>query len=99
MKRRFPPVAAAALAGRKRPNLPPPSPVRAFRPVVSAVSALLLSLAFGLAGCSSPSEQAPGRGAGEEGGGPPWFEDVTAAVGLDFVHDAGPVGAYFLPQV
>jgi hypothetical protein len=31
---------------------------------------------------------------------PPWFEDVTEAVGLTFVHDAGPVdGKYFLPQV
>jgi hypothetical protein len=30
--------------------------------------------------------------------GPPWFEDVTDKLGLDFVHDAGPVGKYFLPQ-
>ena len=30
--------------------------------------------------------------------GPPWFVDVTEAVGLDFVHDAGPVGTYFMPQ-
>jgi hypothetical protein len=29
---------------------------------------------------------------------PPWFEDVTEAVGLDFVHDAGPTGDYFMPQ-
>jgi FG-GAP repeat. len=29
---------------------------------------------------------------------PPWFEDVTEKLGLDFVHDAGPVGAYFMPQ-
>ncbi len=29
----------------------------------------------------------------------PWFEDVTDAVGLDFVHDPGPIGAYFMPQV
>ncbi|MGH7171840.1 MAG: CRTAC1 family protein [Gemmataceae bacterium] len=29
----------------------------------------------------------------------PWFEDVTERVGLNFVHDAGPVGDYFLPQV
>jgi hypothetical protein len=32
--------------------------------------------------------------------GPVWFEDVTEAVGLDFVHDAGPVdGRYFMPQI
>jgi enediyne biosynthesis protein E4 len=28
----------------------------------------------------------------------PWFHDVTAKVGLDFTHDAGPVGSYFMPQ-
>src|SRR5690242_18782764 len=32
--------------------------------------------------------------------GAPWFEDVTEASGLRFVHDAGPVdGRYFLPQI
>jgi len=30
--------------------------------------------------------------------GPVWFEDVTEASGLDFVHDAGPTGTYFTPQ-
>lgn len=30
---------------------------------------------------------------------PPWFEDVTRQVGLDFVHDCGPVGTYFFPQI
>lgn len=29
---------------------------------------------------------------------PPWFEDVTERVGLNFVHDAGPIGDYFMPQ-
>jgi hypothetical protein len=30
----------------------------------------------------------------------PWFEDVTEAVGLDFVHDAGPVDEkHFMPQI
>jgi hypothetical protein len=65
--------------------------------VLFAVSVLLFSLSFGLPGCSSPSEQAPGDGA-PANGGPAWFEDVTAAVGLDFVHDPGPVGTYFMPQ-
>jgi hypothetical protein len=33
--------------------------------------------------------------------GPPWFVDVTAEVGLDFVHDPGPLpaGRYFMPQI
>jgi hypothetical protein len=30
--------------------------------------------------------------------GPPWFADVTERAGLHFVHDAGPVGSYFMPQ-
>ena len=30
----------------------------------------------------------------------PWFEDVTEAVGLDFIHDAGPIDENnFLPQI
>ena len=29
---------------------------------------------------------------------PPWFRDVTEEVGLDFSHDAGPTGAYLMPQ-
>src|SRR5437870_10898202 len=29
----------------------------------------------------------------------PWFEDVTAAVGIDFVQDPGPFGSYYLPQI
>ena len=29
---------------------------------------------------------------------PAWFRDVTTEVGLDFLHDAGPTGAYFMPQ-
>jgi hypothetical protein len=30
--------------------------------------------------------------------GEPWFADVTDAAGLDFVHDAGPLGTFFMPQ-
>jgi hypothetical protein len=29
---------------------------------------------------------------------PPWVEDVTERAGLNFVHEAGPVGDYFMPQ-
>src|SRR6266436_1390338 len=30
----------------------------------------------------------------------PWFEDVTAKLGIDFVHDPGPLdGTYFMPQI
>jgi hypothetical protein len=34
----------------------------------------------------------------EEPDGPAWFEDVTDRFGLDFVHDPGPDGSYFMPQ-
>jgi hypothetical protein len=27
-----------------------------------------------------------------------WFEDVTAALGVDFIHDAGTPGTYFMPE-
>jgi len=30
---------------------------------------------------------------------PEWFEDATDALGLDFVHDAGTPGEYFMPEV
>ena len=30
--------------------------------------------------------------------GPVWFEDITEKVGLKFVHEAGPVGTYQMPQ-
>lgn len=30
---------------------------------------------------------------------PPWFEEVTLECGLHFVHDAGPTGDYFMPQI
>ncbi len=36
---------------------------------------------------------------GQEPSTPPWFADVTHDVGLNFVHDAGPVGKFFIPQI
>ena len=29
----------------------------------------------------------------------PWFEDVTEKSGIQFVHDAGPAGRHFMPQI
>jgi hypothetical protein len=35
----------------------------------------------------------------EEPAGPIWFKDITESSGLRFVHDVGPTGTYFMPQV
>lgn len=60
---------------------------------------LLFCLSLGLLGCWS---SAPPPGASPEDArdetGPIWFEDATQAVELDFVHDPGPTGTYFMPQ-
>src|SRR5207244_1251623 len=55
---------------------------------------LLLSVLLVLAGCFSSKPAAPA----EDSSGPAWFADVTEQVGLDFVHDAGRLGTYFMPQ-
>jgi hypothetical protein len=68
-------------------------------------------VALAVGGCSAVlfltqpagSPKAPFRPA-REPTGPPWFADVTDEVGLDFVHDAGPVPdgrerRYFTPQL
>jgi hypothetical protein len=47
-------------------------------------------------GCSRPAPNTPATAPADE---PPWFHDETAAVGLDFRHEAGPVGHYFMPQI
>ena len=53
---------------------------------------LVLSL-----GCWSSRPVPAGAGADQDTG-PDWFEDVTDELGLDFVHDPGPTGTYFMPQ-
>jgi hypothetical protein len=57
---------------------------------------LLVALAGVFLAFSRPAPDPP---ADEEPIGPAWFADVTAEVGLDFVHDAGPVGHFFMPQI
>ncbi len=53
----------------------------------------LLALIFGCGQSSDPPWQEL------EATGPAWFEDVTDAVGLHFVHDPGPEGTYFMTQI
>jgi hypothetical protein len=58
---------------------------------VAVAVPLWLSGVFGRGRHPSPGPESPA--------GPPWFADVTDGVGLTFVHDPGPVGAYFMPQI
>ncbi|HJZ57122.1 MAG TPA: CRTAC1 family protein [Gemmataceae bacterium] len=60
---------------------------------MTAVLAVVTGLAVGSLACNrTPNGQA------EPAAAPPWFEDVTDAVGLNFTHDCGPTGTYFMPQ-
>jgi enediyne biosynthesis protein E4 len=64
---------------------------------ITAVLAMATGLAVGSVGCN----RTPPNGRPESAGTPaacPWFEDVTDAVGLNFTHDCGPTGTYFMPQ-
>src|SRR4051794_31536211 len=64
---------------------------------VSAALAAATALVIGSLGCnhSPPTDPtAPTR----TPAAPAWFEDVTDAVGLNFTHDCGPTGSYFMPQ-
>src|SRR5439155_21259800 len=55
---------------------------------------MLAALASQGFGCQRPMPSLPP----EEAKRSPWFVDISEASGLDFVHDAGPVGRYFMPQ-
>jgi hypothetical protein len=50
-------------------------------------------------GCQQPIPSNLEKTRAVEPPGAPWFEDVTEEVGLDFVHDPGPLGSYFFPQI
>jgi hypothetical protein len=59
-------------------------------PVSRRLFAFLAALLF--AGCSRGPETPPSAPS------PGWFEDVTDASGLQFTHDPGLTGTYFMPQ-
>src|SRR5258708_36346357 len=66
--------------------------------IVGSATALLTGvlIATMLPGCRTQN----GTNATAVPGEPPWFEDVTAKVGLNFTHDCGPTAPpYFLPQI
>src|SRR5262245_15263620 len=62
-----------------------------FRPFTTI--GLLVAILGQAAGCNGHIPEA------SPAADPPWFEDVTSRVGLDFVHDAGATGSYFMPQL
>jgi hypothetical protein len=62
----------------------------------TAGSALLTAVLLVAAGCRQPNPEAAEE---PPPAGPNWFRDVSAEVGLNFVHEAGPVGKYFMPQI
>lgn len=57
-----------------------------------------LALGAALTACRYPAPSEPSIIVQEEPDGPAWFEDVTDRLGLDFTHDPGPDGTYFMPQ-
>ncbi|HTU21098.1 MAG TPA: CRTAC1 family protein [Gemmataceae bacterium] len=67
--------------------------VRCWLPLscILVVSALLLAMVS----CSYWGAPATSETGTEEG--EVWFEDITEAAGLDFVHDPGPTDRYFMP--
>jgi hypothetical protein len=53
---------------------------------------------LGLAGLELSCQRTDSASAEPAAQGAPWFEEITDKVGLDFVHDGGAVGDYFMPQ-
>src|SRR6266851_10515403 len=62
------------------------------RHLVILSSCHLVILSFG---CHAQPPVPPGQ----ESTAPPWFLDITTASGLNFVHDAGPLGHHFMPEM
>jgi hypothetical protein len=58
--------------------------------VVAVLAAFAVGAVLFLSKSSSPED--------EDHPGPVWFEDVTDAVGLHFIHDCGPTDTYLMPQ-
>src|SRR6266852_3769494 len=82
-------------ARQTTPTLSCPKASRMRHVVIGILFVTLCVTSLSGLGCQGSDSTAPAR---EEPAGPPWFEDVTEKLGLHFVHDAGPVGAYFMPQ-
>jgi hypothetical protein len=60
----------------------------------------MIGLLLGVAtGCSRSGSALPAASLREQPEDATWFVDVTDASGLNFVHDAGPLGRYFMPEM
>jgi hypothetical protein len=75
--------------------------MRTRRRTVPSTGTLVAALAAGAAGgvlasCGGP---APSSAATESAGGDPWFEELCAASGVDFVHASGFDGRYWFPEI
>jgi enediyne biosynthesis protein E4 len=73
-----------------------PLRAQACRAGIGVTVCLLAAVLLGPAGCSQ--DPVPTAAQTEDRAGAPWFEEVSAALGLNFVHDPGPTGTYFMPQ-
>ena len=73
----------------------PPTPPRA-RPTAAFTLALLAASC----GCAPAPAPAPPSAAATAPApaGPGWLTDVTESCGVEFTHDAGPTGQFFMPQ-
>lgn len=52
-----------------------------------------------IGGCEREDLNSPDPGAAATASGTAWFTDITDEVGLDFRHDAGVDGSFFLPEI
>jgi hypothetical protein len=75
---------------------PPPKEFRLGFDVFLRLASLGAAFLAAAAGCSRSDSSSSRR---EDAAEAPWFEDATAALGLDFIHDAGAPGSYFMPEV
>jgi hypothetical protein len=71
--------------------------------LLGGIALLLLSLSLApgcqKAGSVASSDAVHVVSPAAEADSSPWFAEITAESGLNFVHDAGPVGSYFMPQI
>ena len=81
------------MAGDPRPNSRPQCGRRGFAPATAGVI-----LGWLTAGCRPDGSGSEAVRDVSPDDAAAWFEDVTAALGVDFVHDAGTPGTYFMPE-